>query len=519
MRVPLRPGGMRLDGWRRILAGASVELDGTCREGVEAGARVVEEVVARSTAVYGINTGFGKLAQSRIPDGDLRLLQRNLLLSHATGVGAELDGRVVRLILALKVASLARGASGVRWEVIERLLLFLERGLLPVIPGKGSVGASGDLAPLAHMALPLMGEGHVRLTLAAGHPTWDDAGVLSARQALAGLGLEPLELGPKEGLALLNGTQVSTALALDGLFRLERIFQTALVVGGLSVDAALGSDVPFDPRIHALRGQPGQMEVAETLLGLLEGSQIRESHRECGKVQDPYSLRCQPQVMGAVLDLMRHAARTLEVEANGVSDNPLIVTGPAVLSGGNFHAEPVALAADCLALAAAEIGSLSERRVAMLTDGTISGLPPFLTPDPGVNSGFMVAHVTAAALASENKQRAAPASVDSIPTSANQEDHVSMATHGARRLGEMAENAAGIVAIEALCATQGVEVHAPLRSSPLLEQVREVLRNRVPPMLEDRYLAPDIQAVMELVESGALAGAAGKLPSVIEGAH
>lgn len=508
---------MRLDGWRRILAGAPVELDGSCREGVDAGAGIVDEVVAQGTAVYGINTGFGKLAQTRIPDGELRRLQRNLLLSHATGVGAALDDRMVRLIMALKVASLARGASGVRWEVIQRLLLYLDRGILPVIPGKGSVGASGDLAPLAHMALPIIGEGHVRAVASTETPPSGDAGIISGRQALAGLGLEPLELGPKEGLALLNGTQVSTALALNGLFRLERIFQTALVVGGLSVDAALASDVPFDARIHALRGQPGQMEVAETLLRLLDGSQIRESHRECGKVQDPYSLRCQPQVMGAVLDLMRHAARTLEVEANGVSDNPLVVAGPAVLSGGNFHAEPVALAADCLALAAAEMGSLSERRVAMLTDGTISGLPPFLTPDPGVNSGFMIAHVTAAALASENKQRAAPTSVDSIPTSANQEDHVSMATYGARRLGEMAENAAGIVAIEALCAAQGVEVHAPLRSSPSLERVREVIRSRVPPMLEDRYLAPDIQTAMEMVETGALATAAGELPSVCEG--
>jgi len=362
--------------------------------------------------------------------------------------------------------------------------------ILPLVPAQGSVGASGDLAPLAHVAAAMIGVGDVR----AG------GGVFPAAQAFDKAGITPLELGPKEGLALINGTQVSTALALASLFEIEQVFRAALVAGALSVDAALGSDAPFDPRIHDLRGQPGQRDVAASLLTLLDGSEIRRSHVDCGKVQDPYSLRCQPQVMGACLDLLRHAAATLTVEANGVTDNPLVFaeTGE-VLSGGNFHAEPVAFAADMLALAVAEIGSLSERRIAMLTDGSISGLPSFLTRDAGLNSGFMIAHVTAAALASENKQRAVPASTDSLPTSANQEDHVSMATHGARRLLAMAQNTRGIVAIELLAAAQGLDFHAPLESSPALERARALIRERVPAMNEDRFLAPEIEAAQALI--------------------
>src|SRR5262245_711682 len=406
----------------------------------------------------------------------------------------------VRLMSALQLASLGQGASGVRLETIALLEAMLARGLVPVIPSQGSVGTSGDLAPLAHLAAAMLGIGQVEL---AGETMPADA-------ALARAGLGPITPGPKEGLALLNGTQFSTAEALIGLFAIERVFRAALVTGALATDAAKGSDTPFDARIHALRGHRGQIEVAAALRGLMAGSAIRASHLVGDdRVQDPYCLRCQPQVMGAVLDLARHAAATLGTEANGVSDNPLIVaeSGEA-LSGGNFHGEPVAFAADMLAIAICEIGSLAERRIAMLIDPALSGLPAFLTPRPGLNSGFMLAQVTAAALVSENKQRAFPASVDSIPTSANQEDHVSMAAHGARRLAALAENAANVVAIELLAAAQGCDFHAPMRSSAPLERVRGRLRERVPRLEQDRYLAPDIAAAADLVRSGALAAAA-----------
>ncbi|BBK30013.1 histidine ammonia-lyase [Stella humosa] len=485
-----------LDAWAAVLReGAAVRLDPAARGAVEAGAATVAAIVGRGAPVYGVNTGFGKLAHARIEAEDLATLQRNLVLSHAVGLGAPLADSTVRLVLALKLASLARGASGVRWETVLFLEAMLAADILPLIPSQGSVGASGDLAPLAHMAATMIGVGEAR---GAGR-------TMPAAAALATAGLAPLQLGPKEGLALLNGTQVSTALALSGLFAIERVFRSALVTGALSLDAALGSDTPFDARIHALRGHPGQRDVAAALRILTADSQIRASHKECGKVQDPYCLRCQPQVMGACLDLLRNAAATLAIEADAVSDNPLVFADTGeVLSGGNFHAEPVAFAADLLALAVAEIGSLAERRVAMLTDGSISGLPPFLTRHAGLNSGFMIAHVTAAALASENKQRAAPASIDSLPTSANQEDHVSMATHAARRLGEMAENAAGIVGIELLCAAQGIDFHAPLASSPMLERARGALRAVVAHLDDDRFLAPDLAAARDLVSGGAI---------------
>ena len=497
--VTLRPGAMRLDDWRQVATGAAVTLDPACLPLVDAAAATVAAMAREDHAIYGINTGFGRLANTRISADDLERLQRNLVLSHACGVGPALEPAVVRLIVALKIASLGRGASGVRRIVVERLQDLLDRDLIPVIPAQGSVGASGDLAPLAHLAAVLLGEGNV----------WRHGRQVPAAQAVAAI-----ELGPKEGLALINGTQVSTALALTGLFAAERVVHSALVTGALAVDAALGSDAPFDHRIHELRGHRGQIDVAASLRALIEGSEIRESHRDCGKVQDPYSLRCQPQVMGAVLDLLRHAARTLQTEADAVSDNPLVFVGEGtapgeVLSGGNFHAEPVAFAADIIALATAETASLTERRIAMLTDGSISGLPPFLTREPGVNSGFMIAHVTAAALAAETKQRATPASIDSLPTSANQEDHVSMATHGARRLLDMTANAAGIVAIELLAATQGIDFHAPLRSSPRLERVRQAVRTQVAHLDEDRLMAPDIAAAKGLVDAGALAAAVG----------
>jgi histidine ammonia-lyase len=494
--IKLTPGAATLADWRSVYRGAPITLDPACRDAVAKGAAAVEAIVARGLPVYGINTGFGKLASIRIEAEDLETLQRNIVLSHAAAVGEPMPAAVVRLMLALKIGGLGQGASGIRPETLAMLETMLERHLLPVIPAQGSVGASGDLAPLAHMAAAMIGAGEV--TLAGDR--------MGTADALARIGLEPLTLGPKEGLALLNGTQFSTAYALAGLFEAERLLQAALITGALSTEAAKGSDTPFDPRIHALRRQAGQIEVAESLRGLMAGSAIRASHREGDeRVQDPYCLRCQPQVMGACLDLLRQAAATLELEANGVTDNPLIFpdTGEA-LSGGNFHAEPVAFAADMIAMAICEIGSIAERRIAMLVDPALSGLPAFLTPRPGLNSGFMIPQVTAAALVSENKQRAMPASVDSIPTSANQEDHVSMAAHGARRLLPMADNLLHVIAIEWLAAAQGCDFHLPLRSSEALEAARSRLRAEVPHLEDDRHFAPDIEAAARLIRSGTL---------------
>jgi histidine ammonia-lyase len=476
---------------------ASVSLTRAQMGRVRRSAAAVDRLLARGGAVYGVNTGFGLLAQTRIPSDQLAALQRNLVLSHAAGVGPWLPDAVVRLVLVLKIGSLAQGFSGIRPPTLLALARLLETETYPCIPAKGSVGASGDLAPLAHLAAALLGVGAVR----SGGRVWP------AAEGLKRIGLEPLELAPKEGLALLNGTQVSTALALAGLFAIQDVFGAALVAGALSVDALKGSDVPFDDRIHVLRGQPGQRRVARALKRLLAGSRIRASHLTCERVQDPYSLRCQPQVMGACLDVMESAGQTLAREANAVTDNPLVFAAEQeVLSGGNFHAEPVALAADQLALAAAEIGSLSERRTALLIDPKMSGLPAFLVTESGVNSGFMVPQVTAAALVAENKMLATPASVDSIPTSAGQEDHVSMATHGARRLLEMAANAASIIAIELLAAAQGIEFHRPLKSSRPLESALQTLRRAVPHYDHDRFFAPDIEAATNLVRSGELAG-------------
>jgi histidine ammonia-lyase len=499
--VTLVPGSTPLASWRAIYGGADTVLDPSCRPRVEAGARVVERVVAVGAPVYGINTGFGKLASVRIDDADLVRLQRNLVLSHCGGVGEPLPDRVTRLMMALKVASLAQGASGVRWTTLEVLTRCLERGLIPVVPSQGSVGASGDLAPLAHMTAALLGVGEFSVQGAR----------VPAARALADAGVTPLVLGPKEGLALLNGTQASAALALAGLFESERVFQAALVTGALTTDAIKGSDGPFDPRIQALRGQPGQIDAARALAGLMAGSAIRRSHLVGdSRVQDPYCVRCQPQVMGACLDLLRQAARTLDIEANGVSDNPLVFTDTGeVISGGNFHAEPVAFAADIVAMALCEIGSIAERRISMIVDPALSGLPAFLTPKPGLNSGLMLPEITAAALASENKQRAFPASVDSLPTSANQEDHVSMAMHGARRLLAMAVNAGQIVGIELIAAAQGCGFHAPLRSSDRLERVIALLRREIPPLDDDRYMADDLRAAAAMVMSARVAEAAG----------
>ena len=498
--LPLAPGHAALTDWRAVLDGESIALDPSSAKAIAAAQAIVDDIVAAGTVTYGVNTGFGKLASVRIADADLATLQRNLILSHAVGTGPALPDGVVRLILAMKAASLARGASGVRPVVVEALVGALKADALPVVPAKGSVGASGDLAPLAHLTAALMGVGEIRLK----------GVVMPAAEALASIGQAPLALGAKEGLALINGTQVSTALALAALCDIAHVFDAALVAGALTVDALKGSDTPFDPRIQALRGQPGQIRVAAILLDLIAGSEIRESHRfGDSKVQDPYSLRCQPQVMGAVRDLIANVAATLAIEANAVTDNPLVLGPGEIVSGGNFHAEPVAFAADMLAMGLCEIGNLSERRMALLVDPVMSGLPPFLARDAGLNSGFMIAQVTAAALASENKQKAYPASVDTIPTSANQEDHVSMATHGAYRLLDMARNAASIVAVELMAAAEAIEHHRPMRTSPRLEKVAALLRTRIAPLTEDRYLAPDLAAATELVLSGAVGAAAG----------
>jgi histidine ammonia-lyase len=502
--ITLTPGSATLTDWRAVMDGAAVRLAPGSVPAVARSARAVEAIIARGEPIYGINTGFGKLASVHIASGDIAALQRNIVLSHSAGVGEPMQSATVRLMMALKLASLGRGHSGVRLAIVEMLEAMLAREVIPVIPSQGSAGASGDLAPLAHMTAAMLGVGEAQF---AGEPMPADA-------ALARAGLAPIVLGPKEGLALLNGTQFSTAEALANLVAIERVFQAALITGALSTDAAKGSDTPFDARIHELRGHRGQIEVAAALRALMAGSSIRASHLlNDDRVQDPYCLRCQPQVMGAVLDLLRQAAATLVTEANGVSDNPLIFPDSSeALSGGNFHAEPVAFAADILAIAVCEIGSLAERRIAMLIDPTLSGLPAFLTPEPGLNSGFMVAQVTAAALVAENKQRAYPASVDSIPTSANQEDHVSMAAHAARRLAAMAANATNVVAIELIAAVQGCDFHAPVTSSAPLERVRAHLRERVARLEQDRCLAPDIARAADLVRSGAVIGVAGVKP-------
>lgn len=494
--LKLIPGQVPLADWCTIYRGATPVLDTACAVAIQASADSVARIVAKGEPVYGINTGFGKLASVRIPAEDLEILQRNIVLSHAAGVGEATPVAITRLMMALKIASLAQGASGVRPATLALLEAMLAKGIIPVVPGQGSVGASGDLAPLAHMTAVMIGVGD------ADTPQ----GRMPAEQALASAGLAPVTLGPKEGLALLNGTQFSTANALAGLFEAERLFQSALLTGALATDAAKGSDAPFDARIHRLRKHRGQIATAEALRQLLSGSAIRASHLQGDeRVQDPYCLRCQPQVMGACLDVLHNAAQLLETEANGVSDNPLIFSDTdEALSGGNFHAEPVAFAADMIAMAICEIGSLAERRIAMLVDPALSGLPAFLTPKPGLNSGFMIPQVTAAALVSENKQRAYPASVDSIPTSANQEDHVSMAAHGARRLLPMAENAMAVIGIEWMAAAQGCDFHAPLQTSAPLAAAVALLRTQVAHLSDDRHIQPDMQAAIGMVKSGAL---------------
>ncbi|MBX3476119.1 MAG: histidine ammonia-lyase [Brevundimonas sp.] len=494
-QITIGQSPLTLSQLRAVLDGpVTVGLTEAAWADVDRGAATVAAILDQGRTVYGINTGFGLLANTSIAPEDLETLQKNLVLSHATGVGPLLSEPVTRLLMVLKIASLSKGASGIRRQTLQALIALVNADILPCIPSKGSVGASGDLAPLAHMSCVLIGVAEARV---AGQ-------TLPAEAALAKAGLTPIVLGPKEGLALLNGTQCSTALALAGLFAAEACFAAAIAAGALSVDALKGSDAPFDPRIHALRGQPGQIEVAAALRALMAGSAIRDSHREgCHKVQDPYSLRCQPQVMGAALDVLRNAAATLEREANAVTDNPLVfIDDGDVISGGNFHAEPVAFAADQIALVLCEMGNISERRTSILVDPKMSELPAFLVKESGLNSGFMIAQVTAAALVAENRMVAHPCVVDTVPTSANQEDHVSMATHGARRLLDMAENTAAVVGIELLAAAQGIEFHRPLTSSPMLEQVHALVRQAAAPYGSDHYFAPDIARAAEGVRAG-----------------
>ncbi len=471
----------------------NVELGMDARRRIAESNEFINEVVSGGDDVYGVNTGFGQFANVRISEDELAHLQENLVRSHSVGVGPDLDDNVVRLVMLMKVIALAEGFSGVRVALVDALCGLINKDIHPRIPAKGSVGASGDLAPLAHMAGVLLGMGEARV----------NGDLVPAQIALQEAGLEPLQLAPKEGLALLNGTQVSTALALAAVFRCENLLAASLTAGAMTSDAVKGSDTPFDKRIQSVRGHGGQIAVAGVLRDLMRGSEIRASHRSCDRVQDPYSIRCQPQVIGACLDVLRHVCGVLETEANAVTDNPLVFADSrAVLSGGNFHAEPVALAADYLALAIAEIGALSERRIAMLIDENLSGLPAFLVKEGGLNSGFMMAQVTAAALASENKSLAHPASVDSLPTSANQEDHVSMATFAARRLHEMIDNVNDIVAIELLAAAQGVDFHHPCKSSQALEQVIADIRMVSPNYDEDRSLSADIRRVSRMIDRG-----------------
>ncbi|GIL00156.1 MAG: histidine ammonia-lyase [Alphaproteobacteria bacterium] len=501
--LTLVPGDVRLADLEAIHRGRLVVRVGrAARPAVAAAAARVAAAVGAGKPVYGVNTGFGKLANVRIAPADTARLQRNLVLSHCAGVGERTENEIVRLMMVLKLISLARGASGVRWPLIELIEAMIERDVLPVVPAQGSVGASGDLAPLAHMAAVMIGEGEAEF----------GGKVMAGGAAMRAAGLEPIELAAKEGLALINGTQFSTAYALAAVFDAWRLAEAALVVSALSTDAIMGSTAPLRPQIHELRGHRGQIEAAAIMRALMQGSAIRESHREGdSRVQDPYCIRCQPQVTGAAIDLIRQAGRTLEIEANAVTDNPLVLSDDGlIVSGGNFHAEPVAFAADQIAIAVAEIGSIAQRRVALMVDPTLSfDLPPFLTPEPGLNSGFMIAEVTTAALMSENKHLAHPCSIDSTPTSANQEDHVSMAAHGARRLMRMNANLRRILGVELMCAAQGVEFRAPLLTSAPLQAVVARLRRDVARLTDDRYLAGDIDRAADLVASGEVVRATG----------
>lgn len=491
MTITIAPNSNSLEDWRKVYRGAGFSMSNKAAKQIDDGAAAVQAIIAKGEPVYGINTGFGKLASVRIGDKDLATLQRNLILSHSVGVGQFLDPQIVRLIAAIKIASLCHGASGARRSTIETIIKTINAGIIPAVPAKGSVGASGDLAPLAHFVAALMGVGELLC----------DGKAVPALDVLKANGIEPLVLSAKEGLALLNGTQVSTGLALAGLFEIETAYHASLVAGAMSLDGIKGTDVPFDERIHAMRPHVGQRDTAATLRKLIAGSEILKSHGGTTRVQDPYSFRCMPQVLGSCLDAIRHSAGILEIEAQSVSDNPLIFRNGDVLSGGNFHAEPTGFAADYLAIAAVEVGSISERRISQLLDSSFSGLPAFLTEQPGLNTGLMMGQITSAALIAESKQMAHPGVIDSIPTSANQEDHVSMSAHSAFRLTPMAENIQSVVAVELLSAAQACDFHAPLKSSEPLERVRSALREVVPHLDEDRWQKPELAEAINLVRS------------------
>lgn len=496
--LKLKPGHLTLKQIRSTLTTKddfTLSLPGNIRKILQPALNTINKALDNQHTVYGINTGFGLLASASIEAADLTELQKQLLRSHASGVGKKLSADIVRLISVLKINSLARGYSGIHLDTINLLTEFINQGITPCVPEKGSVGASGDLAPLAHLCLPLIGEGEVRY----------QGKIMTAKKALKRCHLTAVSLRPKEGLALINGTQVSTALALQGLINAESLLLNSIVIGSMTVEACMASRKPFDEKVHALRGQQGQQHVAALFRKILKHSSIEVAHQNCSKVQDPYSLRCQPQVLGACLDQINHASKILLIEANAVTDNPLVFSEQdEIISAGNFHAEPVALVADNLALAIAEIGALSERRIALMMDKHLSELPPFLVANSGLNSGFMMAQVTAAALASENKSLAHPASVDSLPTSANQEDHVSMATFAARRLQTMAENTRYILAIELLAACQGVELRAPKKPSRFLQKVLGKVREEVAYLEKDRYFSPDIELAARIVGAGGL---------------
>ncbi len=479
--------------WHNNLA---VKLEQSCRPDVERGNAIITKIAQGQKPIYGINTGFGKLANVRIPPAQTVALQRNIILSHCCGVGKPLSRQIVRLTMVLKILSLERGASGISWPVLELMADFLKHDILPVIPSQGSVGASGDLAPLAHLTAALIGVGQVQY----------QGKVMDTSSALQKANLKPVILGPKEGLSMINGTQVSTALALAGLFEAWHNIRCAITFSAMTTDAIMGSTAPLHPEIHRLRGHKGQIDTAAILMELLKNSEIRQSHQKNDpRVQDPYCIRCQPQVLGACIDLLRQVANTLLIEANGVTDNPLIVAKEVakedVISGGNFHAEPVAFAADQIALAIAEIGSLAQRQVAMLIDPALNyGLPPFLSSNPGLHSGMMIAEIVTAALMSENKQKANPCSTDSIPTSANQEDHVSMACHAAFRLIDMNQNLRQLLSIQLMITSQAIEYRLPLKTSPHLQKILRLVRKTIPTLKEDRFLAQDIDNSTKLTQ-------------------
>jgi histidine ammonia-lyase len=501
--LELRGDNLKLEDAERILDGSisHLSLAASARKRVAKARRCLESLVARGGPIYGVNTGFGKLSNQRIAPEEVLTLQQNLLRSHAVGMGNLLSIPVSRLALTLRIQTLAKGYSGVTVELVDALLELFNGGVVPAIPEQGSVGASGDLAPLAHMGLVVIGEGEAHQSTAKSQT----ARTVTGKVALQRAGLKPHRLQSKEGLALINGTPVSTALLVDALARARQLAKVADIAGALAVEATKSSQRPFDPRIQEIRPHPGQVACAANLRGLLTDSAIMRSHADCDKVQDAYSMRCMPQVHGTLRDAIAQVTRIVEIEMNAATDNPLVFADTEeVISGGNFHGQPIALAADLLAAALTDLASISERRSENLVNPDLSGLPGFLTPKPGLNSGMMLVQVLAAALVSENRSLSFPASVDSIPTSANREDHVSMSTAAARKCGVVAVNTARVLACELLCAAQGVEFHQPLRPGRGAEAAYRHIREQVRPLDQDRPLHADLAAVEKMVAGGSL---------------